>query len=111
MPQFLVTAYDGTDADAPARRLAARQAHFEGIQSMVERGEIMSGGAFLGETEGLPIGSIILVEFPTRAELDAWLEREPFVTQKVWQKIEVRPIYLAVRDGKIAPLKYTLPPT
>jgi len=107
--QFLVTAYDGTDADAPARRLAARGAHFEGIRSMVDRGEIMSGGAFLSETDNLPIGSIILVEFPSRAELDAWLEREPFVTQKVWQKVDVRPIYLAVRDGKIAPMQYAVP--
>jgi uncharacterized protein YciI len=102
MAQFLVTAYDATDAEAPARRKAARPAHFEGIKPMVARGEIVAGAALLGEGGGM-VGSVVLAEFPSRAELDAWLEREPYVKEGVWKKIEIKPIRIAVREGKINP--------
>ena len=36
MPQVLVLAYDGTDADAPTRTRAARAVHFEQIRPMVK---------------------------------------------------------------------------
>ena len=102
MPQFLVIAHDGTDPEAPARRRSARPSHFEGIKSMVERGELRAGGAILDDN-GAMIGSVAFVEFPSRAALDEWLKREPYVTQGVWQRIEVKPFRLAVLDGKITP--------
>ena len=49
MAQFLIVARDGTDAGALARRMAARPAHFEGIKDLVARGELISGGALLGD--------------------------------------------------------------
>ena len=100
--QFFVLAYDGTDAEAPARRRAARGMHFEGIKAMVERGELRAGGAILDDA-GNMIGSALFAEFPGRAALDAWLEREPYVKQGVWQRVEVKPFRLAVLDGKITP--------
>ena len=38
-----------------------------------------------------------------RAELEAWLAQEPYVKQRVWQKIDMKPMRLAVLDGKIMP--------
>ena len=102
MPQFFVLAYDGTDPDAPARRAAARPAHLEGVRPRVERGEIIVGGAILDDA-GAMIGSVVLAEFPSRADLDAWLARDPYVTEGVWQRIEVKPFRLAVPDRKPAP--------
>ena len=102
MAQFMVLAYDGTDAEAAARRLAARPAHFAGIEPMVAKGEIVIGGAILDDA-GRMVGSIVLAEFPSRAELDAWLAREPYVTGGVWRKVEVKPVRIAARDGKTAP--------
>ncbi|MCU0554796.1 MAG: hypothetical protein MUF17_08555 [Syntrophales bacterium] len=32
-----------------------------------------------------------VVDFPTRADVDAWLKTEPYVTGGVWKKIEVLP--------------------
>ena len=100
--QFLLLAHDGTDKDATARRTAARPAHFAGIKPMVERGELRAAGAILDEA-GEMIGSVVLAEFPSRADLDAWLAREPYVTQGVWKDIEIKPFRLAVLDGKITP--------
>lgn len=95
MPQFLILAYDGRDPDAPARRQAARAAHLEGIRPRVERGEILAGGAILDDA-GQMIGSAVIAEFASRAELDAWLAQDPYVTEGVWQQIEVKPYRLAV---------------
>ena len=98
--QFLLIAHDGTDEDAKARRGAVRPAHFAGIAPMVARGELRAAGAILDDA-GAMIGSVIFAEFPSRAELDAWLAREPYVTAGVWQKVEIKPFRLAVLDGKI----------
>lgn len=88
--QFLVTGWDGTDADAPGRRAAARQAHLTLGDSMIAGSELLYAAAILDDKGGM-IGSSMVLEFPDRAALDSWLEKEPYVTGKVWQKIEVRP--------------------
>ena len=102
MAQCLVLAYDGADADAPDRRRAARPAHFEGIRPMAEKREILAAGAILDD-EGTMIGSVLFMEFSSRAELDAWLERDPYVLQGVWQRVEVKPFRLAILDGQVTP--------
>jgi len=96
MPQFLVIARDGTDPDAPQRRLAVRPEHFRQLGPMLERGEMVVGGAMLDEG-GTMVGSACIVEFPDRAALDAWLAAEPYVAGKVWQSIEVTPFRIAVQ--------------
>ena len=95
MPQYLILAYDGPDAEAPARRQAVRQAHLANVAPLVEAGKLHVGGAILDE-RGEMIGSMVLAEFPSRDELDAWLLNDPYVTGKVWQKIEVLPFRVAV---------------
>ena len=99
MPQFLVIAHDGDDPEAPARRQAAREAHLAGVRPMVERGEIVAGGALLDEAGGM-VGSAVIVDMPDQAALDAWLARDPYVTGDVWRKVEVRPFRLAVERGR-----------
>lgn len=99
MPQWLVIARDGTDPEAPARRRRAREAHLASVRPLVERGEFVAGGAILDEA-GEMVGSAVMVDFPDRAALDAWLAADPYVTQGVWQRIEVRPFRLAVLATK-----------
>ena len=93
--QYLVIAHDGTDAEAPARRQAARPEHIEGVKALKESGAMILGGAMLDD-DGQMIGSACVVDFETRAELDAWLENDPYATGKVWQKIDVTPFRRAV---------------
>ena len=93
--QFLVVARDGTDAGAPARRLAVREAHLEGVRGMSERGEMICGGALIDDA-GAMTGSACIVEFASRAGLDAWLARDPYVTGDVWREIEVTSFRRAV---------------
>lgn len=93
--QFIVLAFDGTDAEAPARRMAARPAHLKMVEEATVRGEQVMGVAILDEG-GKMTGSLMVMDFSTRALLNAWLEREPYVTGKVWERIEVY-------NGAIAP--------
>lgn len=93
--QFMVTAYDGTDTDAPGRRLATRPAHLDGIRKYKAAGNIIAGGAILDD-DGRMIGSTLYVEFESREALDEWLNQDPYVTGGVWQDISVVPIRLAV---------------
>jgi hypothetical protein len=88
--QFLVIGYDGTDDKATERRMAVREAHLAGVTKMKEEGKAVYGVAILNDREQM-IGSVLVVDMPTRADVDAWLKTEPYVTGGVWKKIEVLP--------------------
>ena len=68
--QFLVIGYDGNDAEAPARRQAARPAHLELFTDLFYRGKFLFGSAIL-DAEGKMIGSLIVCDFPDREQLEA----------------------------------------
>jgi hypothetical protein len=96
MAQYLVKAWDGTDPEARARRLAVRQAHLANVAPMTASGQMMIGGAILDDA-GEMIGSVCIVEFDSQAELDHWLATDPYVTGGVWQKVEFHPMRVAVQ--------------
>lgn len=91
--QFVVTAFDYTDADALDRRMAQREAHLAGVRKLIMEGRFLSGGAILDD-DGRMIGSTLHLDFPDRAALDAQLQSDPYVAGKVWEKIEVRQVRL-----------------
>ena len=93
--QFLVMAKDGTDDGALERRQRTRPSHLESIRPLVDSGNVLVGGAMLSEA-GEMIGSMVLVDFPDRKDVDAWLAGDPYVTGGVWQEIEVTPFRTAV---------------
>jgi uncharacterized protein YciI len=88
--QFLVIAYDGKDEKAMDRRMAVRTAHLTGVEKMRAEGKALYGVAIL-DTQEKMIGSVMVVEFSSRADLDSWLKVEPYVTGNVWQKIDILP--------------------
>ncbi len=88
MPQYVIIAYDGTDAGALERRMKARTDHVSTIDALRKEGKVLMGIA-LTDGAGKMIGSVCVGNFASRTELDAWLAREPYVVQKVWDKIEI----------------------
>jgi len=94
--QFMVTAYDGKDDGALDRRLAVRESHIDGANKLKESGHLIAGGAILDEAEKM-IGSTMLVEFDSKAELDQWLANDPYTLGNVWQDITVLPVRLAIK--------------
>jgi uncharacterized protein YciI len=93
--QFVVIAYDGTDAEAPERRQKVREAHLEGARLLKNSGAILTGGAMLDES-GAVTGSVVIDDFESRAALDAWLALDPYVTGNVWRGIGVHPFRVAL---------------
>jgi uncharacterized protein len=93
--RFVIIARDHEGRDAVQRRLAVREDHLAAIRPYVESGRILVGGAMLDE-HGDMIGSVLIVDFADREELDVWLERDPYVTRGVWASIDVRPYRPAV---------------
>jgi uncharacterized protein YciI len=87
---FLVLGYDGVDENAQARRMAARPAHIALGDKLRDEGKLKYAVALLNEKDQMT-GSMLVCEYESRTALEEWLKTEPYVTGKVWEKIEVKP--------------------
>lgn len=85
---FVIYAKDATDPQAPERRLKNREEHLKIGKEQAEAGNRILGGPLLDENDQM-CGSVIVVDFPSRSDVEAWLEKEPYVIDHVWDKIEV----------------------
>ena len=89
--QFVVIAYDGTDGKALERRMAVRPEHLKQAEKFHENGQWLYACGMLN-AQGDLIGSVIVCEFASEEELRReWLDREPYVLGKVWERITVHP--------------------
>ncbi|SFH27574.1 YciI family protein [Modicisalibacter xianhensis] len=93
MKQYAVMAYDYTDNAALDRRLANREAHLDGVRDLARQGKFLSGGAIL-DSKGRMIGSNAHFRFADRQDLEAWLETEPYMTGRVWERVDIREVAL-----------------
>ncbi len=87
---YVVHAYDGTDEQALDRRMSVRPMHLDGAQKLKELGHLVIGGALLSP-EGKMIGSMMVLDFETDEQLQDWLSWEPYVQNKVWETIDIKP--------------------
>lgn len=94
MQQYVIHAWDGTDEKALERRMAARPAHFDGARKLKAEGHFVLGGAMLN-TEGKMIGSTMVLQFESKEQLQQWIDSEPYITGKVWEKIDIHPFRVA----------------
>jgi uncharacterized protein YciI len=88
---FMIFAWDRPDDEGVARRDATRAAHGETITALFEAGRVLFGAGVFDD-EGVVRGSLIIADYPTRAEVDAYLAGEPFATAGVWDRVEVHPL-------------------
>jgi hypothetical protein len=93
--QFVIRAYDG--AGKLDKRMEVRPRHLEGMKKLNEH--IICAGGLLDD-EGKMKGSALIMEFESRKELDDYLANEPYVLEKVWEKIEVEPINVVIANAK-----------
>ncbi len=89
--QFMLLGHDGEDDGALDRRLAVRERHLALGDRLAAEGTLLFAAAILDANDTM-IGSMLILEFPSRAELDAWLEVEPYATGDVWREIEISPV-------------------
>jgi uncharacterized protein len=83
---FVVTAFDRPGAaDLRAR---CRPAHLEYLKGRAS--QIRAGGAMLDADEQ-PIGSMLIIEAADREAAEALVASDPFRTEGVFERVEVRP--------------------
>jgi uncharacterized protein YciI len=59
---------------------------------------ICAGG--LLDDEGKMKGSVLILDFPDRSALDEYLRKEPYVLEKVWEKVEVEVMNVVLVNGE-----------
>jgi uncharacterized protein YciI len=95
MKQYLVTGYDYADEGALQRRMDVRPHHLDNLKGLKESGNYLMGGALLND-DGNMMGSVMIMQFETDEALEAWKQNEPYITQKVWESVDVKPFKVAV---------------
>ncbi|QEL55666.1 YciI family protein [Chromobacterium paludis] len=85
--------------DAPGtldKRLAARSDHLARLQALQDAGRLTLAGPFpaIDSVDPGPAGfsgSLIVAEFPSLAEAQAWADADPYRAAGVYARVEVKP--------------------
>ena len=89
--QFMIKALDGENK--LAKRMEVRPRHLDGIEKL--RSHIICAGGLL-DNEGKMKGSVLILDFPSRDDLDSYLASEPYVVEQVWEKIEIETMNVVI---------------
>jgi uncharacterized protein YciI len=96
MPLFVLIGHDGPRG-AELRKLH-RPAHLAGLESLASAGRIRHAGPMLGD-DGTPIGSVVLFQAEDLADARAIAERDPYVSEGIFARYEVRETAVVFGDG------------
>ena len=96
--QFLITARDGETM--LENRMRVRPSHLANMEKVRETGAVVCAGGIL-DADGRPVGSVLILDFPDRAHLDAYLESEPYIVEKVWADVSVQPMHAVIVKNEI----------
>jgi uncharacterized protein YciI len=92
----------GTDVpDSLEKRLAARPAHVERLKKLLDEGRLLVAGPFPAIDSPDPgpagfTGSLILAEFASQADAEAWAKVDPYVDAGVYASVSVKPFIKAL---------------
>lgn len=93
--QFVITAHDGENM--LERRMAVRARHLENMTKV--KGKVLCAGGLL-DGEGKMKGSVLVIDFESRELLDEYLETEPYITEHVWETVEVERMNVVILNGE-----------
>ena len=82
--------------DSLNKRLATRPAHVDRLQTLQQAGRLLLAGPFPNIDGNDPgsagfSGSLIVAEFDTLADAQAWADADPYVTAGVYADVSVKP--------------------
>ncbi|KAG0284064.1 hypothetical protein BGZ96_011561 [Linnemannia gamsii] len=91
--QFILIARDFTDPEAITRRLNMRTKHLVEAKALKKSDQIHSAGALLSDHSdlGKMVGSVILFQADNAEEVRKLVERDYYVSGKVWENYEILP--------------------
>lgn len=93
--QFVITAYDGEGM--LAKRMEVRPLHLEGMERLKDH--LVCAGGLLDDAGDLK-GSVLVMEFENREELDEYLANEIYVKEHVWERITVERMNVVYAHGE-----------
>jgi uncharacterized protein YciI len=78
------------------QRLAARPAHLERLNTLLDEGRLLLAGPFPAIESENPgpagfTGSMIVAEFTSLADAEAWAGADPYVAAGVYAEVSVKP--------------------
>ena len=79
------------------KRMEVRPLHLEGMERLKEH--LVCAGGLLDEAGNLK-GSVLVMEFQNREEVDEYLATEIYVTEHVWEKITVERMNVVYAHGE-----------
>lgn len=87
--------------DSQARREAARTAHLQRLQALQDAGRLVLAGPFpaVDASDAGAAGyegGLIVAEFPSRHDAEAWARADPYVAADVYRDVTVRPFVQAL---------------
>lgn len=82
--------------DSLQKRLAARPAHVARLEQMRDQGRLLLAGPHpaIDALDPGPAGftgSLVVVEFPSLAEAQAWADADPYVAAGVYARVVIKP--------------------
>jgi hypothetical protein len=83
-------------SDSFDKRLAARPAHLDRLQALQQAGRLLLAGPFPAidgndpSTAGFS-GSLIVAEFESLGDAQAWADADPYVEAGVYAEVSVKP--------------------
>ena len=91
---YAIVGQDG--AGSLDRRLAARPAHLERLHALQQAGRLLLAGPFPAIDSDDPgaagfSGSLIVAEFDSLADAQAWADADPYVAAGVYAEVSVKP--------------------
>ena len=82
--------------DSLSQRLSARPAHLERLHALQQAGRLLLAGPFPAIDSNDPgtagfSGSLIVAEFETLTDAQAWADADPYVAAGVYASVSVKP--------------------
>ncbi len=93
--QYIVRAYDGENM--LEKRMEVRPRHLENMSKV--KGKVLFAGGLLDDA-GKMKGSVLILDFADPALIDDYLASEPYIQEKVWEKVEVEHINAVLVNGE-----------
>ena len=91
---FMIVAED--TANSLERRLAARPAHLQRLTELQDGGRLLTAGPLPAIASNDPgpagfTGSLVVAEFDSLAQAQAWADADPYIDAGVYAKVTIKP--------------------
>lgn len=91
MPYFVLSCVD--NEGVLEKRLKNRPEHIKRLEKLNQEGRLVTAGALPKDPDDTSLGfhgSIMIVNFDCKEDLDTWLNEEPFIREGIYSHVDVK---------------------